>query len=930
MNQREELFHYGTPQPFINSPRGSGRYRKGTGDNPYQHQMDFRTEVLRLRKEGLSDKEIMKKLSTEGHEIKSTEFRAIMTVGKTAQRDADRRMALNLKDKGMSNVEIGRRMGINESSVRGLLDDTLAERNSKVENVAKTLRREVDKKEMIDVGKGVGLEIGASEEQMKAALSILEQQGYKTYPLYVKQATDPVGGKNTTQKILVKEDVTYKYMVQNRDKIGSITEYTPDLGKTFGEIRYPESISSDRVKIRYAEEGGKKKDGVIELRPGVEDLDLGQNHYAQVRIAVDNSHFLKGMAIYGDPKNFPKGVDVIFNTNKHVGTDKMDVIKPLKKDKRTGEIDKMNPFGSLLRANGQQTYIGKDGKEHLSAINIVKQEGDWSDQARTVASQMLSKQNIPLIKRQLVLSYAEYQSDYDDLKALTNPSVKQKLLYSFADKCDKAAAELKACSFPRQESHVILPIDSLKDNEVYAPKYRDGETVGLVRYPHAGPFELPVLKVNNRNAEAKRVITKGAIDAIGINTNVAEILSGADFDGDSVSVIPVNSRIKLINSKSKASIEVAKRLEGFDPKEQYPKVPGMKKMTEQNKQAEMGKISNLITDMTLRGANADEISRAVKHSMVVIDAEKHELNYEQSYKDNGIKNLKIKYQGVNKNGQPKGASTLISQAKAETRVPKLSTRFNIDEKTGEKTFLPAKQQVRVDKKTGKEIPLTSKVDRMATVKNAFELSSGHPKETEYAKYANSLKSLANTARKEALKIKPIERNPSAAKIYDEQVKSLTSKLNQSLKNAPKERMAQRVANKIIDDTTYAYRINPNIPDLSKEEIRKLRQTSISNARANVGAGRSKIKDITEKEWEAIQSGAISKTRLDRIINATDEETLKKLAMPKTSRAVPQSKINKAKAMAASGWTQREIADSLGVSVSTISKILSPNATKKGA
>lgn len=925
MNKNEELFHYGTPQLFINSPRGSGRYRKGTGDNPYQHQMDFRDEVLRLRKEGLSDKDIMKKLSTSDHEIKSTEFRAIMTVGKTAQRDADRRMALKLKDKGLSNVEIGKRMGINESSVRGLLDDTLAERNSKVENVAKQIKKEVDEKKMVDIGKGVGLEIGASEEQMKAAVSILEQQGYKVEPLYVRQATDPAGGKITTQKILTTADVTRDYMIKNKDQIGSLTSYTPDLGKTFGEVRYPESISSDRVQIRYAEQGGKKKDGVIELRPGCEDLDLGQNHYAQVRIAVDNSHFLKGMAIYGNPKEFPKGVDVIFNTNKHLGTDKMDVLKKFKTDPRTGKVDKTNPFGSLLRANGQTEYEGKDGKKHLSAINIVKQEGDWSEQSRTVASQMLSKQNIPLIKRQLELSFSEYRSDYDDLKALTNPSVKQKLLYSFADKCDKASAELKACSFPRQETHVILPIDSLKDNEIYAPKYRDGETVGLVRYPHAGPFELPILKVNNRNAEAKRVVTKGAIDAVGINTNVAEVLSGADFDGDSVSVIPVNSRIKLLNSKSKASLDVAKRLEGFDPKEAYPSVPGMKKMTEQNKQAEMGKISNLITDMTLRGANADEISRAVKHSMVVIDAEKHELNYTASYKENGIKQLKIKYQGVNPNGQPKGASTLISQAKAETRVPRLSTRFNIDPKTGEKTYLPANKQFRIDKKTGKEIKLTSTVDRMATVKDASQLSSGHPKETEYAKYANSLKALANTARKEALKIKPIERNPSAAKIYEKEVASLTSKLNQSLKNAPKERMAQRVANKIIDDTTYAYKINPNVEDLKKEELRKLRQTSIANARANVGAGRSKIKDITEKEWEAIQSGAISKTRLDKIINATDEETLKKLAMPKTSRAIPQSKINRAKSMAASGWTQREIADALGYSVSTISKLLKEGA-----
>lgn len=917
MDKNEILIHYGTPQPYNGSPTGSGRYRKGSGDNPYQHQIDFRDKVLKLRSEGLSDKEIQDKLG-----VKSTEFRAIMTVGKAAQRDADRRRALYLKDKGYSNVAIGEKMGINESSVRGLLNENLAERNSRVMNTSEQLKKEVDQKKMIDIGKGTGLEMGVSDEHLKAAVEILKQQGYKVEEIYVPQATDPYSGKKTTQKILVKGDMTRKEILQNMDKVGSVTLYTPDRGKTYGEIEYPQSIKSNRVQIRYAEEGGKAKDGVMEIRPGCEDLNLGQNHYAQVRIAVDDSHFLKGMAIYGDPKNFPDGVDIIFNTNKHVGTDKMDVLKPLKVDKRTGEIDKTNPFGALLRAGGQDHYTGADGKDHLSAINIVKQEGDWAEQARTVASQMLSKQNLPLIRKQLALSYAEYRSDYDDLKTITNPSVKQSLLYSFADGCDKAAAELKASAFPRQRTQVILPIDSLKDNEIYAPNYRNGETVALIRYPHAGPFEIPVLKVNNKNKEGAKYITNVAQDAVGINTRVAEILSGADFDGDTVSVIPVNSRIKLVNSTNSEAIKVANYLKNFEPKEAYPAVEGMKVMTAKNKQTEMGKISNLITDMTLKGAKPEEIARAVKHSMVVIDSEKHKLNYQQSYVDNGIKSLKIKYQGSNKNGQPKGASTLISQAKAETRIDKRSMRFEINPDTGEKIFFPAKNLTWTDK-NGNVHKRQDKVDRMATVKDAFELSSGHPKETEYAKYANSLKSLANMARKEALNITPIDRNPSAAKVYDAEVKSLKSKLNQALKNAPKERMAQRIANKNINDKVWAYKNNPNVADLTKEEQKKLRQQSIANARADVGAGKSKIKEITDREWEAIQSGAISKTTLDRIIRNTDEDTLKKRAMPRTTRGVSPAQLNRMKAMLASGWTQQEVADAIGVSVSTVSKAVHP-------
>ena len=910
MDKNEALIHYGTP-------RHSGRYPWGSGENPYQHQMDFRSKVLKMRAQGMSDKEIQDKLG-----VKSTEFRATMSVGKTAQRDEDRRRALYLKDKGYSNVAIGEKMGINESSVRGLLNENLAERNDRLINTSNKIKEAVDKNGMVDIGKGVGLEIGVSDEHLKAAVSILKQQGYNIHEIYIPQVTDPLSQKATTQKILTKPDVTRKDVFDNLDKVSSLTMYTPDRGKTYAEVRYPESIKSDRVKIRYSEEGGKAKDGVIEIRPGVEDLSLGDKHYAQVRIAVDNSHFLKGMAIYGDPKKFPDGVDVIFNTNKHVGTNKMDVLKPFKTDGR-GNIDKTNPFGALLRAGGQTEYIGKDGKKHLSAINIVKQEGDWAEQARTVASQMLAKQSLPLIKKQLALSLTEYQSDFDEINSITNPSVRQKLLYSFADKCDKAAAHLKATSFPRQQTQVILPVDSLKDNEIYAPNYRNGETVALIRYPHAGPFEIPVLKVNNKNTEGRRAVGTSVQDAVGINTRVAEILSGADFDGDTVSVIPVNNRIKLIDSSNSNAIKIANYMKGFDPKEAYPYVEGMKVMTAKNKQTEMGKISNLITDMTLKGAKPEEIARADKHSMVVIDSEKHKLNYQQSYIDNGIKALKIKYQGVNEKGQPKGASTLISQAKAETRIPLRSMRFEINKETGEKTYFPSNRPTYVNK-NGETKTRIEKVERMSQYKDAFELSSGFPQETEYAKYANSLKALANRSRKEAINIKPIERNPSAAKIYAEEVASLSSKLNQSLKNAPKERMAQRIATVNVNRTIQEFKNNPNIKELSKDEKNKLRQTSIANARASVSAGRSKITEITDKEWEAIQSGAISKTKLDRIMNAFDEDALKKRAMPKNTRTIPQSKKNRIETMLAAGWTQQEIADSLGVSVSTVRNIAHPS------
>lgn len=153
--------------------------------------------------------------------------------------------------------------------------------------------------------------------------------------------------------------------------------HSEDGGETFKKLQRPSSMSSDRVYIRYGDEGGLDKDGVIEIRRGVADLNLGKSHYAQVRIMVDDSHYLKGMAVYSD--DIPEGYDVVFNTNKKSGTPKMKVLKPIKDDPD-------NPFGASIKANGQSTYIGEDGKEHLSPINKLKEEGDWDTMAKNLSA----------------------------------------------------------------------------------------------------------------------------------------------------------------------------------------------------------------------------------------------------------------------------------------------------------------------------------------------------------------------------------------------------------------------------------------------------------------------------------------------------------------------------------------------------------------
>jgi hypothetical protein len=242
------------------------------------------------------------------------------------------------------------------------------------------------------------------------------------------------------------------------------------------------------------------------------------------------------MAIYKD--DLPHGVDLQFNTNKSSTGNKFDAMKEMKRDK-DGNIDPVNPFGAAIKLNGQ---LKDEHGNVISVMNRVNDEGDWNKWSRTLSRQVLSKQSPELAKSQLAVTYERRREEFEKIKALTNPEIKKKLLESFSDDTDSSAVHLKASNLPRQATKVILPVTSMKPTEIFAPSFRDGERVVLVRFPHAGTFELPELTVNNRNREAKKLfgIGKGgkAPDAVGIHPKVAAHLSGADFDGDSVVVIP--------------------------------------------------------------------------------------------------------------------------------------------------------------------------------------------------------------------------------------------------------------------------------------------------------------------------------------------------------------------------------------------------------
>ena len=934
----DELMHYGMP-------RRSGRYPWGSGKDPYQHCTDFLSRVQYMVENGVSDEDIAKTMGLTKQEFETeksfaivhdmvkrgktdaeiaealgtstTKVRLQKSMIKDGHRAVEVDIAKDLRDQGYSLNEIAKQMGYkNDSSVRSLLNAKSESRMREAKNTADFLRKQVDEKGMIDVGAGVERELGLhSREKLNQALMMLEMEGYHIYGGGVSQVNNP--GKQTNLKVLAAPDKEWKDMYDYKNVHSVLDYHTHDDGQTFDTFQYPSSFDSKRLAIRYAEDGGIEKDGLVEIRRGCKDLDLGGSHYAQVRIMVDGTHYIKGMAVYSD--DLPDGVDIMFNTNKGKDKAKMDVLKPIKDDPD-------NPFGALVKAGGQSYYIDDNGERKLSPINKTREEGDWNDWSDSLPSQFLSKQSLKLVRQQTDLAVADKQAEFDEIMTITNPTVKKALLKSFADECDSTAVHLDAASLPGQRYQVILPVPSIKDNEIYAPNFENGTKVALVRYPHGGIFEIPILTVNNKQADAEKMIGKNALDAVCINSKVAEQLSGADFDGDTAMVIPTG---RGVNIKNKPPL---KELEGFDPKMEYPEVPGMKYMksvdangkTIDNTQQEMGKISNLITDMTLMGAPDAELARAVKHSMVVIDAGKHKLNYKQSEKENNIAELKRRYQGhIDENGKYReGTGTIVSRAKGQESVLKRQGSPIIDPETGKQTWKVA-DDVTYEKKvtnpktgevTYKTVTRTQKSTKMEETDDAFTLVSKfrEPREIAYAEYANKMKAMANEARKIMVNTKDIPYSPEAKEKYAPQVARLNSALNVALKNAPKERQAQTIANAVVQAK------KESNPDMTKKEIKKAGQQALDKARRQVGAKRELIK-ISDLEWEAIQAGAVSPNKLQQILNNCDLDVVRQKATPKVTNSLSQAKVNHIATLKESGYTNEQIANKLGVSVSTIIK-----------
>lgn len=906
-----DILHKGTPHE--GSIPHSGRYPYGSGLEPYRKEMTFNAKVAQLRDQGIPDAQIAK-----GFGMSITAMKAKISQNKEEWKNATYSVIKQMIDDGYSINEISDETGLGYQTVISIRNAGEGRASKKLANTKKALEDVLKDGYCVDYGDGVEQFLGVSKERLTQAARLLEQEGYESYSdISFPQATNQ--SQYTNMRVLAPKGMSKADILADMTQIKLPFEYTEDGGMSLEKRRPPVNIDRDRIYVRYAEEGGKDRDGTIEIRRGVPDIDLGMANYAQVRIAVEGDMYMKGMCYYSE--DIPKGYDIVYNSKRKKGTPDLKyneagkvidggVFKPQDKE------DKYNPFGSSIKEEDElklirtKTYIDKDGKKKQSALNIVSEEGDWEDWSKSLASQFLSKQKPKLAKEQLDKAMKEHIAEYNDIMKIENPYVKEKLLRSFADSCDSDAVHLKAAAMPRQGTFVILPEPSLKENEVFAPRYEQGEELILVRYPHGGIFEIPRLTVNNKNKSARDKVGLDAKDAIAIHPKAAQQLSGADFDGDTAIVIPTRGK----DLKTMAPIQ---ELIDFDTDEYYLRPTGKKykSLTKKTKGQEMGKATNLIADMTIKDAPIEDIVRATKYSMVVIDSAKHDLDYKQAFVDYGIADLKKKYQG----GAQKGSSTLITRAKSpDYEIKRRSTNYRIDPETGEKVFYATSKsgkqyQVALGEHAG-QYDKRMKSFKMYETNDAYTLSSGTKIENLYADYANGLKDLGNKARLSSIKVDPLPYSKAAADVYKTEVDSLKLKLTQSKMNAPLERQANLIANKEAQIKLDAK------GDYDKDDEKKIRNQAIKETRTRLGAKHYDF-TIDAAEWEALNAGAVNKSTQQEIFKKVDDEKLKQQAMPKKNKRMSEQQIALAKRLSESGYTMSEIAERIGFSVSAVSDVI---------
>ena len=160
IKQNDYLAHYGILRRSGRYPWGSGGPEENTGPH------SFLNYVSGLRKQGLSEVEIATAIGST-----VAELRAAKSIARNEKKQADINLAQRLKDEGNSNVAIGKRMGIPESSVRALLEPGRQDKAAVLGATTKMLKDQVAQKKYVDVGGYTEHQLGISSTKLKTAIN---------------------------------------------------------------------------------------------------------------------------------------------------------------------------------------------------------------------------------------------------------------------------------------------------------------------------------------------------------------------------------------------------------------------------------------------------------------------------------------------------------------------------------------------------------------------------------------------------------------------------------------------------------------------------------------------------------------------------------------------------------------------------------------
>ena len=95
---------------------------------------------------------------------------------------------------------------------------------------------------------------------------------------------------------------------------------------------------------------------------------------------------------------------------------------------------------------------------------------------------------------------------------------------------------------------------------------------------------------------------------------------------------------------------------------------------------------------------------------------------------------------------------------------------------------------------------------------------------------------------------------------------------------------------------------------------------LAQNRIRFGAKRIPI-DISPREWQAIQAGAISETTLNKILRYAKDDQVREYATPRTKTTLTSGQKARIRALQRMDYSNADIAEALRISVSTVNKIL---------